>query len=108
MEQVAYKINDVDNVATVLTPIQTGKVSVRGCGNDTVIANENINIGHKIALCPISMGDPIIKYGINIGSATQAIKTGDWVHLHVMHSNYDDRSSHLDLVTGAPKDVKYE
>jgi hypothetical protein len=30
------------------------------------------------------------------------------VHLHVMRSLYDERSSHLDINTGAPKDTKYE
>ena len=33
---------------------------------------------------------------------------GSWVHLHVMRSVYDQRSSHLDVRTGAPKDTKYE
>ena len=36
------------------------------------------------------------------------IPAGSWVHLHVMRSVYDQRSSHLDVRTGAPKDTKYE
>ena len=35
-------------------------------------------------------------------------RQGAWVHLHVMRSLYDERSSHLDINTGAPKDTKYE
>ena len=50
----------------------------------------------------------IIKYAIPIGRATADIPAGSWVHLHVMRSNYDERSSHLDVRTGAPKDTKYE
>ena len=46
--------------------------------------------------------------GVVIGRATADIPAGSWVHLHVMCSNYDDRSSHLDVVTGAPKDIRYE
>ena len=43
-----------------------------------------------------------------IGRATTDIPAGSWVHLHVMCSVYDQRSSHLDVRTGAPKDTKYE
>jgi altronate dehydratase small subunit len=108
MEQVVYKINDADNVATALTPVNAGTASLRGARSGTIDANEEIKIGHKIALHPIPVGAQIIKYGISIGSATRDIRRGDWVHLHVMRSNYDERSSHLDINTGAPKDVKYE
>lgn len=50
----------------------------------------------------------IVKYGVVIGRATADIPAGSWVHLHVMRSVYDQRSSHLDVRTGAPKDTKYE
>ena len=65
-------------------------------------------VGHKIALRDIAQGEMIVKYGVVIGRATQDIPAGSWVHLHVMHSNYDERSSHLDVNTGAPKDTRYE
>ncbi|MEL4013631.1 UxaA family hydrolase [Dryocola clanedunensis] len=108
MEQVVYKINQADNVATALTPVSPGLAQLRGAAVATVEAHEAIKMGHKIALLPIPCGAQIIKYGISIGCATRDIRQGDWVHLHVMRSNYDERSSHLDVVTGAPKDVKYE
>ena len=64
--------------------------------------------GHKLALRDIASGEKIIKYGVVIGRATADIPQGAWVHLHVMQSIYDERSSHLDINTGAPKDTKYE
>ena len=50
----------------------------------------------------------IVKYGVVIGRATKPIPAGSWVHLHVMRSNYDERSSHLNVHTGAPEDTRYE
>ena len=73
-----------------------------------VEALEEVPKGHKIALHDLAAGDQILKYGISIGSATAPVEAGRWVHLHVMRSNYDERSSHLDINTGAPKDTKYE
>ena len=45
-------------------------------------ANHDIPLGHKIALLDIADGNTVIKYGVGIGKATQAIKKGDWVHTH--------------------------
>ena len=67
-----------------------------------------IPVGHKIALRDIAADERIVKYGVVIGKATKDIPAGSWVHLHVMCSIYDERSSHLDAVTGAPKDTRYE
>ena len=108
-EQKAFVIDSRDNVATALTPIEPGTVALLGdAPSKAVSAVDSIPTGHKIALCPVSAGDSIVKYGVVIGHATQAIAQGQWVHLHVMASNYDERSSHLDVKTGAPKDIRYE
>jgi hypothetical protein len=45
---------------------------------------------------------------VRIGIATRSIPRGGWVHLQAMRSAYDERSSHLDVHTGAPRDTKYE
>ncbi len=76
--------------------------------HDRILAVEAIPTGHKIALRDIAPEEDIVKYGVVIGQATAAIPKGSWVHLHVMRSLYDERSGHLDTVTGAPKDTKYE
>ena len=52
--------------------------------------------------------EDILKYGVVIGRATADIPAGSWVHLHVMRSLYDERSGHLDVNTGAPRDTRYE
>jgi len=43
---------------------------------------EGVDTGHKIATRPIAVGEPIIKYGHAIGTATAAIETGAHVHIH--------------------------
>ena len=107
--QTAFQIDIRDNVATALEPLIPGAVRLLGDAQMAQMeAIEETPVGHKIALRAIAEGEMIVKYGVVIGRATAAIPAGSWVHLHVMCSNYDERSSHLDVVTGAPKDVKYE
>ena len=59
---------------------------------DTVIIHEkdnvcvNLETGHKIAICDISEGQDIIKYGYPIGVAYDNIKKGEMVHSHNMKS----------------------
>ena len=109
MEQTAFQIHVQDNVATVLNVLKTGDVRLLGDTNTKRIsAMEEIPSGHKIALRSIACGEKIMKYGVPIGCATKDIPAGTWVHLHNMRSLYDERSSHLDVKTGVPKDTKYE
>lgn len=108
-QQKVFCIEKVDNVATALVALKEGNVSVLGDAFiEEMEAVEEVPVGHKIALTNIKYGEKIIKYGVVIGKATTNIKKGAWVHLHCMCSLYDERSSHLDPITGAPKDMKYE
>ena len=106
----AFQIDLGDNVATALAGIKAGQEAglTGDCGEGSLKAAADIPAGHKIALKDIGAGGHIIKYGVVIGRATADIPKGSWVHLHVMQSIYDERSSHLDVRTGAPKDTKYE
>lgn len=108
-EQSAFQIKPDDNVATALQALKLGRVRLLGDGGENFIeAVTEVPIGHKIAIKDIEAGAMIVKYGVVIGRSTRKIKKGSWVHLHVMESIYDERSSHLDIVTGVPKDTKYE
>lgn len=110
MDYRVFQIDEKDNVATALTEIPKGMTAeiIGETETHEICAVDAIPVGHKIALRDIQEDEPIVKYGVVIGSASADIDRGTWVHLHVMHSNYDERSSHLDAVTGAPKDTKYE
>lgn len=107
--QYAFQIERADNVATALVPLSRGCVTLLGnVATPEVKATEGVPSGHKIALRDIAAGEDVIKYGIPIGRAIKDIKKGGWVHLHCIASVYDERSSHLDPVTGAPSDISYE
>jgi (2R)-sulfolactate sulfo-lyase subunit alpha len=45
-------------------------------------SEENIPLGHKLALRDFAAGDTVIKYGCEIGRAVQPIRAGEHVHVH--------------------------
>ena len=107
-KQTVFRIDSRDNVATALDEVTPGAVQVHGEGGiPTIEAVEPVPKGHKLGLEAIPAGALIIKYGVPIGEATAAIPQGAWVHLHCLKSRYDERSSHLDVHTGAPLDTHY-
>ena len=48
----------------------------------------DVRLGAKLALRAIACGEKIVKYGEPIGSATQDLQVGDYVHTHNMQSDY--------------------
>lgn len=106
----AIRINPADNVATLLDDAAAGAaVAVLGAdGLPSVTAGQPVALGHKIALQAIPAGGAVVKFGVPIGSATAAVRPGDWVHLHNCGSGFDERSGTLDVHSGATTDTKYE
>ena len=102
-----FQVNPMDIVATALDDLAPGHVQVLGGAGTVVDATEEILLGHKIALRRIDQDEAIIKFGVPIGIATTVIEPGAWVHLHNCRSKVDERSSHLDLKTGAALDTAY-
>ena len=90
MSKLGKLINDKDNVMTALADVATGEEVKLGSKGKEIIykCNQDIPFGHKIAIEDIKKGDKIIKYGEPIGSATQNIKKGDWVHTHNVKDDY--------------------
>lgn len=107
MHPRAYQIHAQDNVATLLDDALAGPVSLLGeAGSGLVVeAIEPVARAHKIALANLAPGEIVMKYGVPIGRATQPIARGAWVHLHNLASALDERSSSLDVHTGAPTDT---
>lgn len=103
----AVRIHPDDNVATLLDDARPGIVQIVGSERLEITATEPIAAGHKIALRAVAANAPILKYGFPIGHATRDLTTGEWVHLHNLASNYDERSSTLDVETGAPTDTAH-
>jgi len=46
------------------------------------VNNQDVPIGHKVALRDLSVGDTVIKYGQDIGRVVAPIRKGDHVHTH--------------------------
>jgi altronate dehydratase len=84
----AILMEEKDNVATLITPIDKGhQVQIEGGEQKyTVQAKDHIPYGHKIALQDIDKGGEVIKYGEVIGRSTDPIKAGSHVHIHNIES----------------------
>jgi (2R)-sulfolactate sulfo-lyase subunit alpha len=44
--------------------------------------NQDVPIGHKVALKDLAVGDTVIKYGEDIGRIVAPVRKGDHVHTH--------------------------
>lgn len=76
----ALRLDDKDNVAVALEKLQKGdEVMVN---ENIIIAAENIDTPHKIAIKEIAEGENVLKYGEVIGYATRPIHAGEHVHVH--------------------------
>ena len=81
MEYKAIKTSLQDNVAIAVAVIPGG-VTVTIPGDGEIVTNQEVPLGHKIALASILKGAGIIRYGEVICSAKENIKAGDWIHIH--------------------------
>ena len=105
----AFQIHSADNVATLLDDAGAETISILGAPQPLeVTLARPVAMAHKVAVSDIADGESIVKYGVPIGVATEGIRRGDWVHLHNCRSALDERSSTLDVETGATTDTPYE
>ncbi|HJL56025.1 MAG: UxaA family hydrolase [Arenicellales bacterium] len=79
--------DNYDAVGVVVVEGITAGQSLEGWVMDsdqtlTMAVNEAIPLGHKFALKDLKDGDPVIKYGENIGRAVADIPKGYHVHVH--------------------------
>ncbi|MEI7761309.1 MAG: altronate dehydratase family protein [Thermoleophilia bacterium] len=70
-----------DDVAIAKAQLAPGTVLVLANGH-MVRVGQAIPSGHKVALRPIPVGEPVHRYGQVIGSASRAIEAGGHVHSH--------------------------
>jgi (2R)-sulfolactate sulfo-lyase subunit alpha len=84
---IHFLVHDhADTVGVAVVDIAAGTDCVgRNLANNealTAHSEENIPLGHKIALKDFAVGDTVTKYGFDIGHIVQAIKAGHHVHTH--------------------------
>jgi altronate hydrolase len=53
-----------------------------------LVVRDEIPLGHKVALHPITAGARVLKFGVPIGRATRDIAQGELVHTHNLTSDY--------------------
>ena len=80
---LAIRVHPQDNVAVVAADVPAG-CAVRLDEGTTLRAVEAIARGNKVALRPILRGEAVIRYGEEIGTATEDIIAGQHVHTHNM------------------------
>lgn len=73
-----------DDVAVALRPLDPG--TPLGPEFAGLALREPIPLGHKVALRPITAGEPVRKCGVPIGLATRPIAPGEHVHVHNLRS----------------------
>ncbi len=84
MTRAVIVVDERDNVATALRPLDQGQSVEATVGEraEAVVAQQAIPFGHKIALSDIQEGEAVVKYGEVIGLATRRIARGEHVHVH--------------------------
>ena len=85
---IHYVLHDAhDNVAVVVVEGVKAGMELNGWIMDddkmtSVVARQDIPIGHKVALANMNPGDTVLKYGVDIGRVVAPIKTGEHAHVH--------------------------
>lgn len=79
LNDLAVLLNPVDQVAIAKQTLLPGTKLILADGSELRIP-QVIPTGHKFALRPIELDEPIRRYGQIIGFATQPIKAGQHVH----------------------------
>jgi galactarate dehydratase len=80
-QPLCIRVDPRDNVAII---VNEGGLPAGTRVNDGVVLAEAIPEAHKVALCAIAEGEPIIRYGVVIGFAAEPIASGSWVHEGLM------------------------
>lgn len=76
-----------DNVGVVVVENLTAGNDIFGVVTEDnseirAVCNQDVPIGHKVALRDLAVGEAVIKYGQDIGKVIQPIRRGDHVHTH--------------------------
>jgi hypothetical protein len=86
------KLAETDNVYIAARALSPGPY--RLSSGELIDVVEPVPLGYKIAACHLAAGDPIVRYGMPIGSATRSIEPGSLVHVHNLASEYIHTFSH--------------
>jgi altronate dehydratase small subunit len=87
----ALIVHPDDNVANLIGPGAKGhpvRCTVEGeTVTEMISLQDDLPSNHKLARRDIAAGEPILKYGLSIGTASKSIRQGEHVHAHNVDSN---------------------
>ena len=78
-----------DSVVTLTAAVKKGDTVAYYCGGSvlSLTAGQDIPEYHKLAVCAVEKGRPVLKYGEIIGIARCGISPGEHVHTHNLSSD---------------------
>lgn len=78
MKRIVLKVQEQDNVLVALTDLEKGKeVEYNG---ERFVLQDDIRAKHKFFTRDMQPGDPVIMYGVLVGTAQEFIPKGGWMH----------------------------
>lgn len=93
MNKQYLQLHKLDNVVIALLPLTKGTIlDIDGTEIELI---QDIEKGHKIAITNLSESDDVIKYGASIGSCTQSLEAGAWVHTSQLKTNLHDELEYV-------------
>lgn len=78
-DSLAFKLHPNDNVAIARNAIAKGTVLAEFAN---LVVTADVPAAHKVALAPVALGEPVLRYGQIIGFTTQPVWPGEHVHTH--------------------------
>src|SRR5215813_526388 len=93
------RVHERDNVA-IIVDLEGAPAGTEFPGG--LILREHIPQAHKVALQQLEPGEPVIRYGEIIGTATRAIRAGSWVHEDLVALPTPPPLDALPLATAVP------
>src|ERR1700733_2088986 len=99
LRPLCIQVHARDNVAIVANE---GGLLAGALLDNGLILIDAIPEAHKVALCGIAAGEPILRYGVVIGYAEVPIAKGSWVHEGVMSLPAPPPLDKLALATTVP------
>ncbi|MDR1732284.1 MAG: UxaA family hydrolase [Synergistaceae bacterium] len=82
MLRKSLMINPMDSVVMVLEDAKKGDSVVTPKGTVTLV--EDVEFAHKASISDMKKGQPVIKYGEEIGYLLKDVSAGSWIHVHNM------------------------
>src|SRR6266404_1430516 len=93
------RVHPRDNVGIVVAP---EGLAAGARLADGLTVRERIPQAHKLALCGVEAGEPVLRYGHPIGAARRAIAVGDWVREDSIDLPAPPALDDLPLATATP------